>query len=53
MLVALILLSGCGQLGAQLAIAGLSYVASANQLGAQTLKFIDDKEGRTCKPLPP
>lgn len=49
MLAALLLLAGCGQLGAQIAIAGVSYVASANNLGAETLKFIDDKDQRACK----
>lgn len=52
-LAALLLLGGCGQIGGQIAIAGASYVASLNNLGAQTLRFVDDKEQReACSPVP-
>lgn len=44
-----LILSGCGQIGVQLVIAGASYVASANNLGAETLRFIDDKDARSCR----
>jgi hypothetical protein len=46
----LLSLIGCTQLGAELTIAGASYVASLNNLGAQTLRFIDDKRDQTCPP---
>ncbi|GEM_PF-5975600 len=51
-LAALLLLAGCGQIGAQIAVAGLSYVASVNNLGAETLKFIDDKDTKACRTAP-
>lgn len=52
LLAILLPLAGCGQLATQIVIAGASYVASANNLGAETLKFIDDKEQRSCKAAP-
>jgi hypothetical protein len=53
MMAAILPLAGCGSLpaGAQLAIAGLSYLASVNNLGSQTLRFIDDRDTKAC-PLP-
>ena len=53
MIAAILPLAGCGSLpaGAQLAIAGLSYLASVNNLGSQTLRFIDDRDTTAC-PVP-
>jgi hypothetical protein len=52
---ALLPLAGCGALpaGGQLAIAALGYIASVNNLGAQTLKFVDDKKSCPASDLPP
>ena len=41
-------LSGCGVAAQVWISAGASYLASANNLGAETLKFIDDKDQRAC-----
>lgn len=49
LLAALLLLAGCSQIGAQLAIAALSYTASVNNVGAETLRFVDNKEQRACR----
>jgi len=46
-------LSGCGAMPVWLGIAGpaLSYVASVNNLGAETLRFIERRPADTC-PVP-
>lgn len=52
--IAALCLSGCGAAPAWLAVAAptLSYIASVNNVGSETLKFIDDKDQRSCS-LPP
>lgn len=49
-----LVLSGCAASPVWLTVAApaLGYVASLNNLGAQTLKFIDDKDARACKAPP-
>jgi hypothetical protein len=52
---ALLPLAGCGSLpaGAQLGIAALTYIASVNNLGAETLKFADDHDAKACPTTAP
>ena len=43
-----LVLSGCGAAAQVWISAGATYFASANNLGTETLKFIDDKDQRAC-----
>jgi hypothetical protein len=48
-----LVLSGCAEPGWLQVVSPIaSYLASVNNLGSESLKFVDDEKSRDCKPKP-